>query len=199
MELLSGLLLGVAYVLPPGPVLIETVRRGLRGGTSAALAVQLGAVAGDLCYAALMLGGLGALLRSGSLQQWLGLAGALVLVGLGLSTLRNRSLAAPAPTDASAGAGGDGPAAHLGAGLALGLFNPFALAFWLAVGGSALGRPAALAGFVAGCLLASLLTALVAGQLSRPRWRRATRLIAAGCGLALVASGVQLGLNALMA
>lgn len=197
MELLSGLLLGAAYVLPPGPVLIETVRRGLRGGTPAALAVQLGAVAGDLCYAALMLGGVGALLHEGSFQKWLGLAGALVLVGLGLSTLRDRSLATLASFDSPTGFTNEASAAHLGAGLALGLFNPFALAFWLAVGGSSLGQPVALAGFVIGCILASLLTALAAGQLHRPHWRGFARLIAAGCGLALVALGVQLGLVAL--
>lgn len=197
MELLNGLLLGAAYVLPPGPVLIETVRRGLRGSTPAALAVQLGAIAGDLCYAALMLGGLGALLRDGSLQQWLSLAGALVLVGLGVSTLRDRSLAAlTAHADTSDTVNGT-HAAHLGAGLALGLLNPFAVAFWLSVGGSVLGEPATLAGFVTGCVLASLLTALVAGQLQRPLWRRCARLIGLGCGLALVVLGVQLGFTAL--
>lgn len=34
MTIVEGLLLGVVYVLPPGPVTIETVRRGLQGGST---------------------------------------------------------------------------------------------------------------------------------------------------------------------
>lgn len=34
--IIEGMLLGLAYVLPPGPVTTETVRRSLCGGTPAA-------------------------------------------------------------------------------------------------------------------------------------------------------------------
>lgn len=198
MEWISGLLLGAAYVLPPGPVTIETVRRGMRDGTPAAVAVQLGAVGGDLCYAALMVGGLRALLGHAALQHWLGLAGAALLMALGLATLRDRGLGELRPALAGVGAGiRHGPARHLGAGLALGLANPFSVAFWLAVGGTALQEPAALGGFVAGALLASLLTAFVAGQLNRPRWRGVARWVGVGCGVALMLIGAQLGLATL--
>ena len=198
MEWISGLLLGAAYVLPPGPVTIETVRRGMRGGTPAAVAVQLGAVGGDLCYAALMAGGLSALLGHAALQRWLGLIGAALLVALGLATLRDRGLGElhPAPSGAVTGARHE-LAQHLGAGLALGLANPFSVAFWLAVGGTALQDPASLGGFLAGALLSALLTALAAGQLHHPRWRGVVGWIGVGCGVALVLLGAQLGLATL--
>lgn len=196
MEWIGGLLMGAAYVLPPGPVMIETVRRALRGGTKAAVAVQLGAVGGDLCYAALMVGGLGALLSHAALQHWLGLAGAALLVALGLATLRDRSLQA-VPTTAEQGVA-RGIMRNLGAGLALGLANPFAVAFWIAVGGGALRHPSALGGFVVGALLSSLVTAFAAGQLHRPRWRRLAGWAGAACGVALVLLGAQLGLETLL-
>lgn len=198
MEWISGLLLGAVYVLPPGPVTIETVQRGMRGGTPAAVAVQLGAVGGDLCYAALMVSGLSSLLGHSALQHWLGLLGAALLVALGLASLRDRGVCDLRPAKESVGVGADhGLGRHLAAGLALGLANPFSVAFWLAVGGTALQNPTALSGFVAGALLCSLLTAFVAGQLHRPRWHGVARWTGVGCGVALILLGAQLGLATL--
>jgi threonine/homoserine/homoserine lactone efflux protein len=51
MNILICALMGLAYVAPPGPVNLETVRRGVAGGFRAGLVLQLGAVLGDLLYA----------------------------------------------------------------------------------------------------------------------------------------------------
>ncbi|MCU0494357.1 MAG: LysE family transporter [Chloroflexaceae bacterium] len=199
MEWLLGVALGAAYVLPPGPVLVETVRRGLRGGTPASVAVQLGAVLGDLSYAALIRGGLGDMLHHETLQFWLGLLGATLLMSLGVITLRERRRARKGfAAEPVHGAEQQRLLHHLGTGLALAIFNPYAVAFWFTVGGTTLHSHCALAGFAVGSLLASLLMALLAGQLRRPRWQQATDWVYGGCGLALVFLGIQLGVSTLV-
>src|SRR5688572_3629348 len=89
MNLLLGIILGVAYIVPPGPVNIETVRRGITGGVRAALAIQLGALLGDLAYAALALAGVGLFLEHKGVQLLLGVVCVGALVMLGWSALRS--------------------------------------------------------------------------------------------------------------
>ena len=45
---IAGAIMAISLSAPPGPVTMETVRRGLRGGFRPALFVQLGSVIGDL-------------------------------------------------------------------------------------------------------------------------------------------------------
>ncbi len=45
--LLAGAAVAISFSAPPGPVTLETVRRGLRGGFGPALNVQLGSIIGD--------------------------------------------------------------------------------------------------------------------------------------------------------
>jgi threonine/homoserine/homoserine lactone efflux protein len=67
MDVVLGVMLGLAYVVAPGPINIETVRRGLVGGWKHGFAVQIGAVCGDVAYAILAWAGLGlALMHSGA-------------------------------------------------------------------------------------------------------------------------------------
>ena len=87
MEVLLGVMMGVAYVVPPGPVNIETARRGLTGGFPAALAMQLGAVIGDTTYAVLALAGVGLVLTHALAQALLGIVGTGLLLYLGWSGL----------------------------------------------------------------------------------------------------------------
>jgi chemosensory pili system protein ChpE len=71
-----GLLLNAA----PGPVFAETVRRGVRGGFRAALAVQVGSIAGDAAWAVVGLVSIGLLLQLDALRVPIGVAGSIYLV-----------------------------------------------------------------------------------------------------------------------
>ncbi len=201
MTIVVGLLMGVAYVLPPGPVTVETIRRSMLGGRRAALGVQLGAVLGDMVYAALVLAGADRLLLHGPVRFGLGVLGAALLVYLGLSAVRGGGqVLAPAT-----GRSTEPPAApsalrwqHPGAGFALALANPYALVFWLSIGGTTDRSAALLAGFFLGSLLASVLTALAAGQLRRERTPRFARWLWSGCGLILMLLGCNLGYTTLV-
>jgi chemosensory pili system protein ChpE len=188
--IVEGMLLGLAYVLPPGPVTAETVRRSLHGGIPAALAVQLGAVGGDFVYALLVLAGLSHVLNHTMLRPGAGLLGSVLLVGLGISALR-AATAPPAPVAAGCPPVPAAPLARLAAaGLLVSLMNPLAVAFWMTVGSAAVNAaPSWLAGFMLGSLAASLLTGLVAGRLHGQRYGR---WLSAGCGCLLIAFGLKL-------
>lgn len=191
--IVEGLLLGLAYVLPPGPVTTETVRRSLRGGLPAALAVQLGAVAGDFVYALLILAGLATFLKHPAAQTTAGLLGAALLLALGISALRTSTVSQePLASDNPPGA----PASLCrlaGIGLFVSLMNPFAAGFWITVGSTAATTHTWLAGFMTGSLLASLFTALLVGQLQMQRHGRWSRRISVACGGLLIAFSLKLG------
>lgn len=194
--IVEGILLGLVYVLPPGPVTTETVRRSLHGGIQAALAVQLGAVGGDLIYATLVMFGLGNFLTHTAVQSGAGLLGAMLLLYLGATALRGWDGfddQDPLTSGRLAGA----PASlwrQAGVGLVVSLLNPFAVGFWLTVGSTAVAlAPSWLAGFLLGSLLASLFTGIVAGQLRGPGVARYARWVSFGCGWVLIAFGFRLG------
>ncbi len=85
-----GIMLGLAYVVAPGSVNIETLRRGLTGGARVALAMQLGAIIGELFWALLPLAGTGLLLTHAVAQTILGIAGTTLLMYLGWLAVDNR-------------------------------------------------------------------------------------------------------------
>jgi threonine/homoserine/homoserine lactone efflux protein len=196
MMMIEGMLLGLVYVLTPGPVTTETVRRSLRGGAQAALAVQLGAVGGDLIYAILVMIGLSNFLTHTVVQPVAGLLGATLLLYLGVSALRgwdsfdDRDQLAPGRPDGA-------PASlwrQTGVGLIVSLLNPFAPGFWLTVGSTvAAFAPVWLAGFLLGSLVASLFTGIVVGKLPGSGVARYARWVSFGCGWVLIAFGFRLG------
>lgn len=53
MGIASGLILGMVYVAAPGPIGLETLRQGVKGGVRASLAVQAGSLTGLVLYALL--------------------------------------------------------------------------------------------------------------------------------------------------
>jgi len=57
MILILPLIAGAVYVASPGPVLVSTVRWGVRGGMRGGMSVQLGAFVGDLPYVAVAVAG----------------------------------------------------------------------------------------------------------------------------------------------
>src|SRR5512138_656777 len=89
MNAALAIMLGLAYVASPGPVNIETLRRGLVGGFRVALALQLGSLIGDLFWAMLVLAGVRLLLTHAAAQTVLSIAGAALLLYLGCSALRS--------------------------------------------------------------------------------------------------------------
>jgi chemosensory pili system protein ChpE len=197
MEFLSGLMLGTAYVAAPGPIGVETLRYGLRGGFRAAIAVQAGSALGLLFYAALALAGVGTLFQRALWQSLFNLGGMALLVTLGLATIRDGRRLGIAGV--AAGAGHHPSRGALRTGALLSLANPLDLLFWLSIGSGVLRQPPQqgllfLSALAAGCLLASLLLALFAAFCQSRLTGRALQTVFWFCGLALVVFGLQLGL-----
>jgi threonine/homoserine/homoserine lactone efflux protein len=121
-------------------VLAETARRGLANGFRAALAVELGSLAGDAVWIGLMFAGAAALAQAGGVQLAAGGAGGLFLLWLGVRALSNaRRKRLPLS---------DGAAAEqaFATGAAMSVASPYALPFWLTVSGSLSGYGVSSAG-----------------------------------------------------
>jgi chemosensory pili system protein ChpE len=199
----TGAIMAISFCAPPGPVAMETIRRGLRGGFGPALQVQLGSILGDMTWCALALLGLAPLVQVPWVRLVLSVAGVGVLVYLGGVGLRDAFKGMPAAVAAS-----DQPAqARHGAfrsGVAISMANPTAVGYWLSVGGALVAAGVAgttaqqttvfVAGFVAGTVAWAFLTAFVV------RWGRVLmtprvfRLVNLGCSAALLVFGLSLAL-----
>jgi threonine/homoserine/homoserine lactone efflux protein len=154
---LVAVLLALAYRAAPGPVLLEAARRGLNAGFRAALAVELGSLAGDAAWVGVMLVGAAALARAGGFRLAAGGAGGAFLVWVGARAL-------------SAGCRGRrGVRDHamleraFATGAAISVASPYALPFWLGVSSSLSSRGISHAGACGYVLfsLAFLVTCLV--------------------------------------
>ncbi len=185
--ILVGVMMGLAFAAPPGAVTAETLRRGLHGGFRQALSVQIGSLIGDGSYALIAFLGAAALVQSPLAQVLVGTCGALFLLYLAW-----QSLQVPEARESGARAVGDNRDAFL-AGMVLSLTNPWAIAFWISLGGSfvALGLTAATdlpvvwASFMLGALAWSF---VLAGLVERGRRRLSPRLfrfVSIACGLLL--------------
>ena len=179
VALVLGFLLALGQCLALGPVNTEALRRGLRDGFWAALAVELGSTFGDCLWAALAFAGIGALLT----LQFMDVVGALlgaVLLGW-LAAQGWRDAAVQAEVDIAGGTAAAlrqrGNLPPFWAGVLLGVVNPGSAAFWIGVGATLLAThlpatgPAALAQFATG-YYATLLVwcfsfALIVWQLGR--------------------------------
>ena len=197
---IAGAIMAISFSAPPGPVAVETIRRGLRGGFAPALHVQLGSIVGDLAWCALALLGLAPLVQVAWVRGALSLAGVAVLVYLGLAGLRdalNKRAAAPDTT---------GPAPRAGSafrsGLAISIANPMAVAYWLSVGGALVaagvaGSSAAqsawfMAGFLAGTVAWAFIMALAVRWGKALMTPRVFRWVTGACSAALLAFGLSL-------
>jgi chemosensory pili system protein ChpE/L-lysine exporter family protein LysE/ArgO len=166
----------------PGPVFAAAVRHAVRGGFRPALAVQVGALAGDAAWAILGLASVELVGRLESRRVAIGVAGAVYLLWLAYDAWRasTRDWAMPlaAATD------GQHPSA-LRAGIVLSLTNPQNIGYWAALGSALAGLgvrnpgPDAYAVFFAGFMLTSIawaffFAAVVGRALGRagPRWAR---------------------------
>jgi len=196
MVLILPLIAGAVYVASPGPVLVSTVRWGVRDGMRGGMSVQLGAFVGDLPYVALAVAGWHGVAAAVPAEV-LTLGSAAVLILFGALAIRHP---APGPdaTEATPRTPGVGRLVRRGfmEGVVLAATNPLSIAFWLsATAGSAGGHLGenivlAVAAFFTGNLLcATLLSAGVSfvQRQTRPGfWTGMGR----SCGLALIALGL---------
>lgn len=190
-----GIVMGLAFALPPGIVTAETFRRGLARGFPAALSVQLGSLIGDATYCVLALAGVTALVQNPIAQRGLGIAGAIFLIYLAAAGIR-AELKELHPPVSSLSKGEIERANSRGAfvtGMLLSLTNPFAIGFWLAMGGAIAsfgalesGGATALffASFFGACCLYAFVMALLIG------WTRRAIPAQMGRALAILCSGV---------
>ncbi len=201
MELLfvSAFGLGIAFTAPPGAVNAEAVRRGLARGFWAALRLELGSLVGDASWAALALAGAAVLVQNPLIRLVLGAVGTCLLLHLAWRALADARRAGLPKTRPPAARG------DFTTGALISLANPYAVAFWLGVGGGLVTSSAATPGpgyfavFFAGFMLAALLwcvlvAALIAWgrRLINPTFFRYVNLV---CGLGLGYFGLQLAWN----
>ncbi len=200
---LTGALMAISFSAPPGPVALETIRRGLRGGFRPALQVQLGSIIGDVTWCALALLGLAPLVQVAWVRVLLSVAGVAVLVYLGAAGIREALTSRPAATEAKAAP------AHgaFRSGLAISMANPMAVGYWLSVGGALV--TAGVAGNTAG-QTASFISGFIGGTVAwafvmalAVRWGRVLmtprvfRWVNLGCSAALLVFGVALAVAVL--
>lgn len=139
--LFASFLLGIAFCAPPGVVTAESIRRGLARGFRPALAVQLGSLIGDATWALVALVGITFIIEIPSVRVLVGLAGVLFLLRLAWNALAD-SWRGGMPDAGAQSSQGD-----FAVGALLSLSNPYAVAFWLGVGTSALTTIVATPGF----------------------------------------------------
>jgi chemosensory pili system protein ChpE len=196
--ILIGVTMGLAFAAPPGIVTTETLRRGLRGGFAHALSVQVGSLIGDASYAIIALAGLAAILQAPFAQMLLGGAGALFLLYLAWQSLRARSAGPLLPQ----AAGGNYRESFF-SGVLLSLTNPWAIAFWVSLGGSylALGLrsatdvPWVFASFMAGALVWSIVLSALIGRARHLLSPKLFSSVSIMCGLLLAAFAFAVGVR----
>jgi chemosensory pili system protein ChpE len=194
----TGAAIAISFSAPPGPVTMETIRRGLRGGFGPALNVQLGSIIGDFLWFTIALIGLGPLAQITWVRAPLAIAGVLVLLYLGASGIRDAARTKIINT-------ADGPDSAKGAfrtGMAISIANPMAIGYWLSVGGALVAAGVAgttptqtlsfVGGFVGGAFAWAFIMAGAirwSKQLIHPALFRAVNFV---CGAALLAFGFTL-------
>ncbi len=203
--ILAGAAIAISFSAPPGPVTMETIRRGLRGGFGPALRVQLGSIIGDFTWCAAALIGLAPLAQIGIVRNLLGVVGVCLLIYLGAMGIRDAF-----PKDASrkkqsaveTTVNAENKHGAFRAGAAISMANPMAVGYWLSVGGAlaasgAVGaNPGQTVSFVAGFILGTLLWAFL--MAFAVRWGKqllnptAFAAITFGCGAAMVVFGFTL-------
>jgi chemosensory pili system protein ChpE len=196
--LLAGAVIAISFSAPPGPVAMETIRRGLRGGFGPALHVQLGSIIGDMAWCVLALIGLAPLVQIDFIRLALGVAGVGLLIFLGTTGIRD-AFKQSAPASSQIHDSGQGA---FRSGMAISLANPQAVGYWLSVGGALVasgavgGQPAQTAGFITGFVSGTLLWAVCMAFAVRFGKRilhpLAFRAITFVCGIAMIVFGVVL-------
>jgi threonine/homoserine/homoserine lactone efflux protein len=198
MDIATGLILGVVYVAAPGPINVETLRQGMKGGFIASLAVQTGSSIGLMAYATLALLGAGLLLQRTTWQLAAGACGMIVLFYLGITTIRDGHDLVAHRREAGSLPNGTSTRRAFGTGAFLSLANPLEIVFWLSISSRVLHDPAMdalafLAAFFVGCLGTSLTIVLFASFWQSRLSQKTMIAFSWICGLALIGFGLKLG------
>ena len=90
--------LGLLLAVPVGPIGLLCLRRSLMLGTTAGMAVGLGAATADAIYAGIAAFAMGAAASFIAQSSWLSITGGIVLLALGLRDLGHRQAPLPPPT-----------------------------------------------------------------------------------------------------
>jgi chemosensory pili system protein ChpE len=196
--ILAGAIIAISFSAPPGPVTMETVRRGLHGGFKPALNVQLGSIIGDMAWCLVALIGLAPLVQFDFIRITLGVVGVGLLFYLGATGIRD----AFKTPDAAKVDTQEIKSGAFRSGMAISLANPQAVAYWLSVGGALVASGAvgqsvgSTAGFIGGFLSGTFLWAFIMAiavrfgrQLLHPIAFRAVTFV---CGATLLVFGFTL-------
>ncbi|MCY4018327.1 MAG: LysE family transporter [Chloroflexi bacterium] len=135
MEVLffSAFALSLVFAVQPGVIGFEALRRGIAGGWSAALRVELGSLVGDAVWAALALLGASVLFQNRFVSLALGLFGSGLILRFAWDAWR------ASRQDLEIGAGGEMRRNHFAAGAMLSLSNPQNITAWLGMSGTIIG------------------------------------------------------------
>ncbi|HZQ10205.1 MAG TPA: LysE family transporter [Anaerolineae bacterium] len=194
-----GIFMGILFAAPPGIVTAETLRRGVARGFPAALSVQLGSLIGDATYCLLALAGVAVLVQNPITQRVLGIVSVLFLIYLTISGIRAELKSAPTSNPLMVL-----PTASRSAfltGMFLSLTNPWAIGFWLSLGGTLASDGAMESGntmavfftsFFGACLVYAFVMAFLVGVTRRAIPPKIGKWISISCSLVigLVAIGV---------
>ncbi len=131
-RLLAFCLTSLAIIVVPGPSVLFVLARGIAWGRAVALLTVLGNSLGILLLAGVVALGLGPLLtRSAALTEAIEVVGGCYLLWLGVDTLRHRRAHAAALTQGTGSR--PSPLRAVREGMVVGLFNPKAIVFFVAV------------------------------------------------------------------
>jgi len=129
---LSTAALGFVFCASPGIVMAEGIRRGVARGFWPVFSLQLGSLIGDMTWAVLALIGLAFVVEYPVVRIILGVAGVGLLLYLAVSALISARRGDTPHTQV------DASRSDFATGAALSLGNPFAIAFWIGIGNTAL-------------------------------------------------------------
>lgn len=195
---LAGAVIAISFSAPPGPVAMETIRRGIRGGFGPALRVQLGSVIGDAMWCLIAILGLAPWVHVAWVRGALAVAGVGLLIYLGVCGIRDAFKQSSAhAVEASTSANG-----AFRSGMAISMANPMAVGYWLSVSASLVATGVVGAStsqtllFIVGFLIGTLAWALIVAFAVRWSKRIMTpaifRLVTFACGTTLLALGIVL-------
>jgi threonine/homoserine/homoserine lactone efflux protein len=208
--------MGLAFAAPPGIVTAETFRRGILRGFPGAFSVQLGSLIGDAAYCLLALAGVAVLVQNPVTQRALGVVSVVFLLALAIHGIVSELRAARAEgvsadglehSDAALagqvrsprGGAGDHRKNAFFTGMFLSLTNPWAIGFWLSLGGTlaafgAMDSGSTMAlffvGFFGACLGYAVLLAYLVGVTRRAIPSRLGRIISIACSAVIGILGV---------
>jgi threonine/homoserine/homoserine lactone efflux protein len=198
MDLAYGIIIGIVYVATPGPISVETLKQGMKGGFIDALAVQAGSSIGLIVYALLALLGAGLLFQAEIWRLLTSVSGITVLFYLGITTILDGRKLVRHPNNRHLERSSARRAFSMGA--ILSLTSPLDFVFWLSISSrllldTGLQRSVFWGGLFAGCILSAFIIAFFAGFWQSRLSPKALLAISWTCGIALISFGVNLGLS----